>query len=348
MISTRRRSLGFATALVLSMGLVVGCSPSDPGGEADTTPPEETGQTEDAPEEDGAGGEAADLETLNVGLMPVTDLAPVYLGIEKGFYAEEGLELNIMIAQGGAAIVPAVLSGEYDVGFSNVLSLLIADERGLPIKIIANASSSSQVRGADSVDVAVLEDSDIQRPRDLEGRTVATNALNNFGEIATRNSVEVDGGDPSKVNFVEIPYPNMPAQLAAGEIDAAWTSEPFRTQILEEGGRIIATPLLDLGDDADLAHYFTSEDTLASKGDLIDRFIDATYRSMDYAQANEDEVREIIQDFAGLDEDWANTVVLTRWPTVINLEALTALTDASIRYGVMEEARDFDELIYTK
>ena len=325
--AARLGALGGVAVIALAL---TACSPSTPG----------------APATEAAGGND-ELTTLTIGLMPVSDVAPIYLGLEKGFFEDEGIDLDIQIAQGGAAIVPAVVSGEYQVGFSNIASLLIAGEKGIPVQVISNASSSSNERNADSVDVAVGAGSDIASAKDLEGKTVAVNALNNFGEIGVRNSVELAGGDPSKITFVEVPYPNMPAQLAAGEIDAAWTSEPFRTQILDEGGKIVASPLLDLAENMDLAHFFTSKQTLEQDQDSIDRFIAAVQTSFAYASENEGEVRDILVSEIGLDQKLADSIVLTRWPTEINRDGLTAMGEAAMKFGIMSELPDLDSLIYS-
>lgn len=324
--SATRRFGALAAGAALALSLA-GCAPSAPGGEPA------------APD----GG----LKTLTIGLLPVSDLAPLYLGIEQGFFEAEGLELDIQLAQGGAAIVPAVVSGEYQVGYSNTASLLIAGERGLPIKIISNASSSTNVPGEDSVDVAVGPGSDIKSLTDLEGKTVAVNALNNFAEIAIMNSVEQAGGDPTTINFVEVPYPNGPAQLAAGEVDAAWTTEPFRTQIINEGGAIIASPLADLGESVEVAYFFTSAETLESDPATIDGFVAALTKSLEYASAHEDEARAVLVSELGLEQAVADAVVMPQFSVEMNLTGLQAMGDAAVKFGIMTEVPDLTQLVYS-
>jgi len=107
------RSLAAAMAIGL---LAVGCGGDDEGG---------------------GGSEGGGPETLQIGLIPIADVAPVFLGINKGFFAEQQLELEPQFAAGGAAITPAVLSGDFDIGFSNTVSLLIASSQGLPVQIVS-------------------------------------------------------------------------------------------------------------------------------------------------------------------------------------------------------------------
>ncbi|MFD0472469.1 ABC transporter substrate-binding protein [Nonomuraea thailandensis] len=76
---------------------------------------------------------------MKVSVIPILDVAPVYLGDQQGFFAAEGLKLELVTAQGGAAIVPAVVSGQVDFGFSNFTSLIVAASKGLPLKVVAPA-----------------------------------------------------------------------------------------------------------------------------------------------------------------------------------------------------------------
>ncbi|GGQ38265.1 hypothetical protein GCM10010279_54370 [Streptomyces mutabilis] len=69
---------------------------------------------------DDYGSSDGGTTTLKVGLIPIVDVAPLYLGQEKGFFEERGLKLEFSGAQGGAAIVPGVVSGQFQFGFSNM------------------------------------------------------------------------------------------------------------------------------------------------------------------------------------------------------------------------------------
>src|SRR5690606_27257245 len=100
----------------------------------------------------------------------------------------------------------------------------------LPVKIIAQG-----VLGADNEEDAwgellVLKDGPIQEPKDLEGRTIAANTLNNICEVTIKASLEKEGVDVSKVEFTEVPFPEMNAALESEQIDAACAVEPFVTQ----------------------------------------------------------------------------------------------------------------------
>src|SRR5262245_49898302 len=88
-------------------------------------------------------------DKVTVGVIPIVDVAPIYLGKSKGFFSKRNIDLNLTLAQGGAAIVPAVVSGQYQFGFSNVVSLLLAQSKGLPLKVVASGNTSTGDKNKD-------------------------------------------------------------------------------------------------------------------------------------------------------------------------------------------------------
>ena len=163
----------------------------------------------------GGGGDTAEVTTLKVGVIPIADVAPLYLGVEQGFFDEENLKIEPQLAEGGAAIVPSVVSGDYQFGFSNVTSLIIAASKNLPVQIIAQGVLGGT--GADDAwdGVVVPKGSKIKAPKDFEGATVAVNTLNNIGPLAMNSSMEKAGADYTKIKYVEVPFPDMNAALEA-------------------------------------------------------------------------------------------------------------------------------------
>ena len=124
----RRRRQGALVALASITAVVLAaCS----GGGAATSAPANTAA---AP-----GQTAAAVETtkLTIGVIPIVDTAPFRLGVSKGFFEEKGLDIMVQDAQGGAAIVPAVMSGSNQIGFSNLSSLIVAQSRNLPVQLVA-------------------------------------------------------------------------------------------------------------------------------------------------------------------------------------------------------------------
>ena len=94
-------------------------------------------------------GDIADGETaqVKVGAIPIVDVAPLHLGVAKGFFKEQGLDVQVINTTGGAAAVPGVVSGQFDFAFGNVVSLIVAKSQGLELKAVAAGNSSTGIAG---------------------------------------------------------------------------------------------------------------------------------------------------------------------------------------------------------
>ncbi|MGY1621875.1 ABC transporter substrate-binding protein [Geodermatophilus sp. SYSU D00965] len=328
MTSTRAAGLRAGTALAAALLLVTGCSGDDGGSDA------------------GGGSEGGTgTTTVALGIIPIIDVAPVYLGQEQGFFEEQGIELDLSAGQGGAAIVPGVASGSIDIGFGNNLSLVVAASSGLPVQVIGSAVDSTGDPEADPFTI-VTADPAITRPADLAGKRVATNTINAIGDSVVSASVRADGGDPSSIQFVELPFPNMAAALQAGDVDAAWLVEPFVTLAEQQGVRVLTTPLNDFTDvQIEVSTYFTSAQFASENADVVERFTTAMNESLTYAQENPDAVRAILPTYLDISPELAAQVRLPEWNTEVSEDTFEVFTDLAETQGLLDGEVDLDSLL---
>ncbi|MEU0945707.1 ABC transporter substrate-binding protein [Streptomyces canus] len=292
-----------------------------------------------------SGSSSGGSTTVKLGLIPIVDVAPIYLGQKKGFYGKRGLKLQISTASGGAAIVPGVASGQFQFGFSNVTSLLIAQSSGVPIQAVSNGIASTGVEGKDFAGIAVKKDSSIKSAKDLEGKKVAINTLKNINESAVRESVRKAGGDPDKVKFVELAFDQMPAALDGGQVDAACAVEPALATIKSQGGQVIASPLVDVAKDTTVALYFTSTRYRQQNADVVKKFQEATAESLAYADAHPDEARQIITTYTKIPASVLAQVTLPKWPAEPNKESIEALAKLGENDGFFKKTPDVGALL---
>ena len=285
-----------------------------------------------------------ELRQLRVGVIPIIDVAPLYLGIKKGYFEEQGIEVVPVTADSGARIAEGVLTGEVDIGFSNVVSLLALREKGQPIVALAAGTSSTGNPDNDVNAVLVGKDSPIRRARDLAGRRVAVNAPNNIGDVTVRVAVEKDGGDPADIEFVVMPFPEMPAALAEGEVDAVWVSEPFVTAIEAAGGRALFDNLTETYEKVQIALWFTTSQRLAEDRALLKDFTDAINNSMLYTRDHQTEARTILTTYTKIPVELTRTANLPDWPIGLDEDSAQAVGEAARRYGVLTKEPDVDGL----
>ncbi len=290
-----------------------------------------------------AGGGA--LENITVGVIPIVDTAPLFLGDSKGFFKDEGLALDIQTATGGSAIVPGIQSGSYDFAFSNLVSLMVANDKGLSMKVVANGVTTTGDKNKDFGAVVVNADSPIKSPKDLVGKKVSVNNLSNIGDITISQVIKDDGGDPSTVDFVEVPFPDAPAALENGIVDAAWIVDPFLIQSMETGSRVVSYNFADFDPELDIASYFTSSAKVESEPELTAKFQRAMNKSLEYAQEHPEEVRDIVGTYTKIDEETRSKIVLPRYRVDFNKEAAQKLADATEEFGNISKPVDLEVLL---
>lgn len=288
--------------------------------------------------------------TLQVGIIPSPDSAVLYLGQDEGFFSEYGIDLEFNAAQGGAAIVPPVVSGQWQLGFSNVVSIMQAVENGQPLVIIAPSGSTWGEKDKGINKLYVMGDSGITSADQLEGKDVAVNTLGNLLQTEAEVSIDAAGGDVSKVKFVEMPPPNAVAALVGGKVDAAMCNEPFCMQMADQGAVLLDDSSYTIAPDEAVATaaWFTTQDQIDANPELFANLQKALAESHSYAMDHPDEARaKMTEVVTTLDPETAKVMLLNNWPTSFEDASLEPLADAAVTFGHLKDTPDYDSLVWT-
>jgi NitT/TauT family transport system substrate-binding protein len=288
---------------------------------------------------------ADETATLQVGTIPIIDVAPLYLGVAKGFFRAAGLTIVFSPAQGGAAIVPAVIKNDDQIGFSNTVSLLLARAHGIPVQIVSAGSQASGAASSSPAAVVVENGSAIRKMSDLRGKTIAVNTLHNIGDTTIRAVLDQNEIDSADVHFVEMGFAEMPSALKRGVVDAIWANEPFLTAALQDGARTIFDSYNGFDSRLAVAVYFTSDSFATSHPELVRRFQQAMSRSLLYAQTHADAARAILASYTGLEKRDASRLRLPGWKTTIDEPSLSKLEAAMMHYGLLSMPVEFGAIL---
>jgi NitT/TauT family transport system substrate-binding protein len=314
-------------ALVASMLALAACGGGDDGGSTDA-------------------GSSGELRQVSVGMLPILPTAALYAGIEEGFFEDHGIEVTVETGQGGAALLPAVMAGQIDFATSNPVSLLQARGEDLDVRVIAHWTSALSEGEGDINGVVAAAGSGIESAADLEGKRVAVNTLNGMGGLTIRDAVRQDGGDPDSIQFVELPFPDMPAALTGGNVDAVWVPEPFLSS-LQAGGNVVATYASKEsvpGHPTQL--FFTSGQLIESDPKLVEDFTAAVEETLEFADANPDAVKAQIQQvLPQLPPEVAENVRLEEFGTDLRRNQIEQLGKLMVEDGLLEDGADVDGLL---
>jgi NitT/TauT family transport system substrate-binding protein len=160
---------------------------------------------------------------------PTLSYVPLYYGQEKGFFAQEGLDLQVLVVRGIVGI-SSLMSGEIDVtchagsGFSAAL-------RGVPVKVI----SVTRDRPIHELIVGAA----INRPAEMKGKSIAVGSLDGTAAIMTRRILQAKGLDAQKdVNFLSMDTPARLQSLFSGRVAGAMMTPPAVYLALDQGYKV--------------------------------------------------------------------------------------------------------------
>ena len=225
----------------------------------------------------------ASLETLSVPLdwYPNANHAGLFLALERGYYADEGLAPDFYTPADPTTVLQTVGAGRDAFGISYQTDLLLARAAGVPVVSVL-ALVQKPLQG-----IMVLADSGIERPADLVGETVGYPGIPSQ-EAYLATMLATDGAAMADVELVNIGFDLVPG-LISGRVDASlgafWTHEPILAE--QEG---YPTRMLKV-DDWGVPPYYelviaASEETVAQRADLVERFLRATRHGYEDAIAD--------------------------------------------------------------
>ena len=273
-----------------------------------------------------------------LGYMKIVDNAAMFMAMEKGFFKAEGLEIEPVPMAGGAVIVQGVTSGDLQFGWTNVISLYQAAAEGFDFKLIAGGATN--VRGSNETHaIEVGKDSPIRGPKDLQGRTVAVNTLNNIVHLMAMAWVDKYGGNSTKVKFVEIPFPQMEPALIAGKIDAISVQEPFAAAAARRPEiRVLSNPWGDVLPKFLIASWFASDKWIQKNKATAQAFVRAVNRGIDAIHADQEGARAAMIKWSGLSPDMVGKIGYPLFEKGIAEKDLQVTIDLSAKYKLIARA----------
>lgn len=337
-----RRWRGLGVALAVGLALTACNGDTDPtGGQGDPDGGAENPADEGEDPQTGAEG-APEVTDINIGLIPIVDVAMVPHALEQGYFEEEGLDVTLEYGVGGAALVPALIADDIQVGFGNYVSHILAINEGFDLRIISEGPRAV----ADFSGVFAMPDSGVASAADLAGATVSTNTLNNVGPLAINAVLDDQGEDAGAINYTEVPFPEAAPTLDRGDIDAAWVVEPYTTLIQQQiGAERVIDPFSGPTDGLAIAGYAVTASFAEQNPNTVAALQRALQRAADDLQ-DETAARDAVAQYVDLDREIIDAVTLPGFVSAPDAAELQRVADLMIEYGLIDDGFDIAEHIH--
>jgi NitT/TauT family transport system substrate-binding protein len=291
---------------------------------------------------------AQQLTKLRVSTIPIVDTAPLQVGMAKGFFAEQGLEIDTTPTAGGAAGLPALAAGQVQITFSNIISIVLGVKQGLGFEVIAMGAGT----GDTTPDLAGLiskKGAPLKTGKDFEGKRIAVNTRNNIIWLFAREWVRATGGDPDKVNYIEVPFPQMTDAVRGDRVEAAFVVEPFLSNGLHaENLQLVAWPYNVVMKNVPVGMYAATKEYIAKNPQLIDRFVRAYLKSVDWTNANKttDEWARIVSGYTRLPPEKIKGLTVPPYDKVVDVAGVDAVQALMKKNGLLDSPVDTKSFMY--
>lgn len=287
-------------------------------------------------------GRAADGAPLRCATGTIDSATAFFCAQETGLFQKAGVPVTAITSSNGAATAAAVISGSLDIGNMNVLSLVQAYEKGLPLTMIA--ANQIYLSEAPSIELLVPKDSPLTAARDLNGKTIATGVLNGIGHLALVAWLDKTGVDLKSVRIVEIAFPVMPTALASHRVDAAVIAEPDLS-VAKRDARAFAKVYDGIGPRYLISCWSAHRDWVAKNTDLVHRFSLALQQAAVWANHNQDRTAEITARRLNVPVDAVRSAVRAVFAESNRAGLLQPVIDVAAKYGFLGQLIRADGVI---
>lgn len=290
----------------------------------------------------------AETTKLRVSTIPIIDTAPLQAAIAKGFFAEEGLEIDTTPTAGGAVGLPALAAGQVQIAFSNIISIVLGAKQGLGFEIIAAGSKTGDTV-PDLAGLVAKKGSTIKTGKDLEGKTMAVNTRNNIIWLYGRAWVKATGGNPDKVTFLEVPFPQMIDAVAGGRVDTAFVVEPFYSAGIGGGSvQHIAWPYNVVQKNIPVGLYAATKSYIAANPGIIEKFNRAYNKAVDWTNKNagSEEWAKILSGYTRLKPEQLKSLTIPPFEKTVDPARIDKVVELMRANGLLEGSFDSKALVY--
>jgi len=277
--------------------------------------------------------------TIKMGVVPAETFAPIFVAENEGIWKKHNITVDAKVGGIANTLFPQLLKGQLDVVASAWGSLASAREQKLPLTGFAPIDINGSTL-EDDYQQLVAPKGGVKDIKELEGKTIAVPALKSLTDSQVRVTLRKAGVDDSKVKFLQIPFPEMPAALKAGRVDAAAVVEPFLTSLKAQGANVLSAT----SQGVPMGAMIAAEKWVKENPDKVKRFQTAWKEALQFSIDNPDAVRKALSAFQ-IPEEAAQKVMLPNFTTELDPAEVQKVADLMKEAGALSQDVDMTKAI---
>ena len=255
----------------------------------------------------GAEGKKAEPATLKVAILPYLSYAPFFISQEEGYFAEQGIQIEVIKFANSPDAIPALAQGQLDVaGGIMTVSMLNAMAHGARLRFVADKSycdPAGCVYMGLFAKRTLVEAGELANPVQLKGRRIAINEASTEG-YWVQKVLATAGLNLDDVRTGDIPDPVMLSAFEKGAIDLGTPAEPWGTRIVNAGHAVLWMPMSKVVPDFQFGVVLFGPNLLDKNPEAGKRFMIAYLKGVEqYRKGKTERNLEILMAHTGLDRE---------------------------------------------
>lgn len=337
-----KKIIAVMSILILATGVLVGCGEGNSSDISDNAGGDVAQKTDDTQNDTLENNETedTDVETVKLGLL-AGHVLPV-IALENGYFEEQGVDVELISFDTGAAEIEAYTSGELDIIECGDLPLLNGLSNGLDLQVIGTYNVSDTVNG-----LVVRDDAGISDFADLKGKKVSVPFGTNIQPLLYEY-LEAGGLTEADVEIINLNNADGSNALITGDVDAAVLWDPYLTKTIENDG------LTQLADTKDFRKFVcpisSSTEYISAHSDAVRKVLIALNKASEWSQENQDEAAKIVSDYFDSDNEDAIKLSISKADSSVALtqdkvDNLLLGAGVCYKYEIVENEVNLEEHI---
>lgn len=310
-----------------------------------------------------AAAPASAATDVKIGLVPIAAAGSVKYAVDNGIFKKNGINVTeIKQFPAPPPSLAALAAGAVQFVYAPSIPIINAyANAGMALKVVAPADgyNTTQLAAAkknaalaakmDDTGVCISPTGGITRWRDLAGKTVSVPARKAQGEVTIAAAVKKDGGDPSKINWVTLGFPEVVPSVQSGKIQAGFTVEPFTSACTSAGLKNLGSPGIQFFDkEQAIGMWVTTAAYAAANPAVVTAFQKSIAESNAFAMASKAGMDKILQASTTVT---GQTLAVTKkanppyFPTTITKSDLDAVVAKMTALGFLNKSVDVSGLL---
>lgn len=283
---------------------------------------------------------------LRVGMSPIVDYQALFATVDQGFFREQNLDVEMVSLAGGTEKLMATAGGSLEIAGSSLVPLLSARDKGFDFLILGGAWFEPDKEPFTNYLIA-RKDSGIKRWRDLEGKKVAVNTRRQISDLYIIEVVRRDGGDPSKIVWIELGFAVAGGALLNKQVDAAALIEPFASPLKDHPEmNNLGSYFHPLRPGAMVGFYAATKRWVDANPEPAAAFVRAMDKGAEWINSRPREGRQLLLKYTRMKPEVLEKFALKVFGRKVDLGELDWTSDLAFRLGWLNKKPNAEEFVY--